>query len=168
MTKGELILGIDPGTCVTGCGWISIEGHQETLYRYDMVKTSAKQDLLGKYGTLLSNIEQMLKADRPTAVVLETQFVYKNPQSALKLGVARGVIIAAAIRNQVPIFEYTPAEIKKSITGKGNASKEHIQFMVKQILKMTDCEHLPNYDVSDAFAIALCHVRMRRYQAVLS
>ncbi len=108
-----------------------------------------------RYLALFNGIEKLLELYTPDAVAVETQFVYKNVQSAMKLGMARGVVLLAAARRGIPIFEYTPKKAKLAACGNGGASKEQVQRMIQLLLKLPV---LPEpEDAADALALAVCH-----------
>ena len=108
-----------------------------------------------RYLALFNGLEKLLDLYTPDAVSVETQFVYKNVQSALKLGMARGVVLIAAARRGIPVFEYAPKKAKLAVVGNGSASKEQVQRMVQLLLKLTV---LPEpEDAADALALAICH-----------
>jgi crossover junction endodeoxyribonuclease RuvC len=105
-----------------------------------------------------------LEKYQPEAVAVETQFVYKNVQSALKLGMARGAVIIAAARRGIAVFEYAPRKAKQAVVGNGGASKFQVQKMVQMQLKLSQ---LPEpADAADALALALCHAHTRRLENV--
>jgi len=99
---------------------------------------------------------QLLTQFQPDVLAIEKVFVHKDPNAAIKLGQARGVILCAAALQALPIFEYTPTQIKGVVVGKGHAAKGQIQFMVQQLLKLSEA---PQEDAADALACALCHAR---------
>ena len=118
-------------------------------------------DLPARYLALFNSMEKLLELYTPDAVAVETQFVYKNVQSALKLGMARGVIIIAAARRGIPIFEYAPKKAKLAVVGNGAASKEQVQRMIQLLLKLPE---LPEpEDAADALALAICHAHSVKY-----
>ena len=106
-------------------------------------------------GEIHSGVEQVISELNPVVMAVEDVFVSRNASSALKLGQARGVVVAAASSAKLPIFSYAPRLIKKNLAGTGSASKEQVAFMVKALLNLPD---LPSSDAADALAIALCHV----------
>jgi crossover junction endodeoxyribonuclease RuvC len=150
-----MILGIDPGTILTGYGIITMKKQVYVALTsgvIDLRKLQALPDRLEKiYGILADLIQQF----RPTDFAIETAFFGKNVQSAMKIGIARGVAMLAAQHSEIPIFEYSPREVKKSVTGSGAASKEQVAGMIKTLLKLR--KPADYYDESDALAVALCH-----------
>jgi crossover junction endodeoxyribonuclease RuvC len=149
-----IILGIDPGTQVTGYGVIRREGRILTPIDYGCIRTSPKLSLPARYKIIFESVEELIKKFSPDALSIETQFVYKNAQSALKVGMARGVVLVAAERAGIAIFEYTPTKAKNAVVGKGNASKTEVQTMIQRLL----CLSTPPTpeDAADALALAVC------------
>ena len=152
------IMGIDPGSRVTGYGVIDSEGSQSSYVASGCVRI--KGDNLGeRLRIIFEAITDLVGTHSPDHIAVEQVFVKRNAASALKLGQARGVALVAAVRAALPIFEYTPAQVKQAITGKGNADKGQIQHMVRLLLRLSAP---PPEDAADALAIALCHGHTRR------
>jgi len=161
-----LILGIDPGTVITGYGIIKFESNEFFLIDYGCIKPNIKMKLTDRYLFIYNGIEELLDKYKPEALAVETQFVGKNPQSAIKLGMARGVIILAAKKRGIPVFEYAPTKAKLAVSGNGRASKAEVQKMVQLLLKLTK---IPTpEDAADALAIAVCHANSMRYHQLLT
>lgn len=150
-----IIIGIDPGTIVTGYG--IIKTHNSLLGRISsgVIKLSSTKLLSEKLEIIYDELFRIIKLYRPDEFAIETAFYGKNVQSAMKIGYARGVSILSAVHNKIPISEYSPREIKKSVVGKGAASKEQVSFMIKTLLNLKSIK-IP-LDESDALATALCH-----------
>lgn len=104
---------------------------------------------------IFESVERLIAKFRPDALSIETQFVYKNAQSALKVGMARGVVLVAAERAGIPIYEYTPTKAKKAVVGKGNATKYEVQKMMQLLLSLASPP--TPLDAADALALAVCH-----------
>jgi len=156
-----VILGIDPGTGVTGYGLIRVEGQAYLPVDYGCIRPSRKMKLTDKYLIIFESICSLLNKYSPQALAVETQFVSKNPQSALKLGMARGVAIVAAKQRGIPVFEYAPSKAKVAVVGNGRASKNQVQRMVQMLLNLPQ---LPEPDdAADALALAICHAQAIRY-----
>ena len=151
-----IVLGLDPGTRHTGYG--VVERRRGTLYALDYGTLDLAADL--DHTLRLQKIYQMvidaIGRSLPDEVAVEMPIYGKNPQSLLKLGRAQAAIMLAAVHREVPMTQYTPAEVKKSVTGNGNAAKEQVWYMVQQELRLTESRGL---DASDALAVALCHSR---------
>ena len=150
-----IILGVDPGTNLTGFGIIKQEGSNFFLIKNGFIKLSSKNSLPEKLEIIYDELVDLIKFYKPDEFALETAFYGKNVQSAMKIGYARGVAILAAAHCKVHLSEYSPREIKKSVVGKGAASKEQVSFMIKTILSVK--EKRMKFDESDALAVALCH-----------
>jgi crossover junction endodeoxyribonuclease RuvC len=152
----NIILGIDPGTRITGFGVINASNTREIeLIDYGCIRPPPKYKLENRYLIIFESLEQLILKYRPSAVAVETQFVKKNVQSAMKLGMARGVVIIAAAKNNIPIYEYAPRKAKLAVVGTGSASKLQVQKMVQMLLKLPQ---LPSpEDAADGLALAICH-----------
>ena len=152
----ELILGIDPGTAVTGYGVVAKEGGSAvSLVECGVVRTSSREALPVRIRQIYEEVAALIARHAPSVVVVEDVFQGKNVQSALKLGHARGAILLAAALCEIPIAEYSPREIKKAVVGNGNATKDQVGFMVQQQLRL---EAPPSpADAADGVAAALCH-----------
>ncbi len=153
-TSSEVILGIDPGTRITGFGIIQLLSVPRVI-DYGCIRPPANLPLEKKYLIIFNDIENLIKKYRPSAVAVETQYVKKNVQSAIKLGMARGAVVLAAAKNDIPVYEYAPTQAKLSVVGKGQASKHQVMQMVAMILQLSSPPK-PE-DAADALAIALCH-----------
>ncbi len=150
-----IILGIDPGIQVTGFGIIDHHTHGVHVIDYGCIRLPSRFSCHERYLILFNAIEALIEKHKPEALSVETQFVYRNIQSAMKLGIARGMAILAASRKEIPIFEYAPRKAKLAITGQGNASKSQMQRMIQLLLNLP---HLPTpEDAADALAMTLCH-----------
>ena len=147
------ILGIDPGSRITGYGVIETDGVRSRHLGSGRIRTisGAFPDRLGE---IFSGLREVLAEWQPQEVAIEQVFVSRNASSALKLGQARGAAISAVVTLELPVFEYTPAAVKQGLVGNGRAEKEQVQHMVRVILGMQGKMTL---DESDALAIALCH-----------
>ncbi len=159
----ELILGIDPGTAVTGYGVVAKEGGGAvSLVECGVVRTSSGEVLAVRIREIYEAVTTLITRHTPSVVVVEDVFLGKNVQSTLKLGHARGAILLAAALGEIPIVEYTPREIKKAVVGNGNASKDQVGFMVQQQLRL---KAPPSpADAADGVAAALCHCVMGAFR----
>ncbi|MGK2940858.1 MAG: crossover junction endodeoxyribonuclease RuvC [Immundisolibacter sp.] len=149
------ILGIDPGSRLTGFGLIEARRGQSGYLDSGVIRTG-DGPLDVRLGVIFQGVCELVAEFQPTAVVVEGVFVHRNVGSALKLGQARGAAIVAAAFRGVPVTEYSPAEIKKSVVGNGRAAKAQVQFMVARLLGLAS---LPRTDAADALAGALCHAQ---------
>lgn len=151
------ILGIDPGSVVSGYGVID-EGNagKITLVEYGVVKARKKSEIMTiRLREIFLRIERLIERTQPDAAVFESMFYAKNAQSLIKLSQARAAAILPTALAEMPIFEYSPKEVKKSVTGNGNASKVQVQYMVKKLLNIEETHEF--FDATDALAIAICH-----------
>ncbi len=155
MIKLKRILGIDPGSRKTGFGIIE-SGRYNPNYLVSGVIRVEKYSGSERLKIIFESISQLIDQYQPDVMSIEKIFVHKNPNSAIVLGQARGVILCAAALKNIPILEYTPTQVKSTIVGKGHASKTQVQYMVQTLLKLTDT---PQEDAADALACALCHDR---------
>jgi crossover junction endodeoxyribonuclease RuvC len=153
--KERIILGIDPGTNITGYGVIRIAGSNPELVTIGFIDLSKFSDHYIKLKHIFDRITGIIDEYHPDELAIEAPFYGKNVQSMLKLGRAQGAAIAAALSRSIPIFEYAPRKIKMSITGQGAASKEQVAAMLMRILKFKETEI--RLDATDGLAAALCH-----------
>ncbi|HTO16667.1 MAG TPA: crossover junction endodeoxyribonuclease RuvC [Edaphocola sp.] len=150
-----IIIGIDPGTIILGYGVISVDKNTISLLEMGVLKLAKYKDHGDRLHYIFERVSALVERHKPEAVAIEAPFYGKNVQSMLKLGRAQGVAIAAAMVHGSKTVEYAPKRIKQSVTGNGNASKEQVWKMLKQILKFEDN---PSYlDATDGVAVALCH-----------
>ena len=150
-----IILGVDPGTNFTGFGIINYKKNNFNRITHGIIKLSSSRPLTLRLEIIYNELDKLIKLYKPDEFAIETAFYGKNVQSAMKIGYARGVSILAAVHNKIPVSEYSPREVKKSIVGNGAASKEQVWFMIKTLLEIKSIKM--KYDESDALAIALCH-----------
>lgn len=152
-----IVIGIDPGTLITGYGIIRTEEGRHEALDFGCIQPPASLKISDRYLIIFNCVETILDKYSPEALVVETQYVHKNVQSAIKLGMARGIVIIAAKRRGIKVFQYAPSEAKLAVVGKGNASKQQVQQMVKCLLNLEEIPH-PE-DAADALALALCYVQ---------
>ncbi len=149
------IFGIDPGSERTGYGCVEIEGSRHRIVTSGAIRTPAAASFPEKLLAIHTGLAALIRECQPSCVAIENLFHATNARSALKLGHARGVAMLAAVEAGLPVFEYTPAEVKRAVVGYGRAEKHQVQQMVKLILGLAS---LPTpFDASDALAIAICH-----------
>lgn len=158
------ILGIDPGIAIVGYGVVDKEGNTYKTIAYDAVTTRAHTPLADRLEKVYLGIDEIIKKYKPDAMSIEELFFNNNAKTALTVGQARGVIILAAVQNNVPIYEYTPLQVKQALTGYGRASKGQIQQMMKSMLGLSEIPK-PD-DVADALAIAVCHGNSMRFNSI--
>ena len=151
-----MVLGIDPGTAITGFGVVTEEGGASRALDYGVIRTPANQPLPQRLVTIYAELNALLDRHRPDAVAVEEVFFSKNARTALSVGHARGVILLAVAQRDIPLFHYKPTQVKQAVTGYGGADKRQIQEMVRMLLGL-DAIPRPD-DAADALAIALCHL----------
>lgn len=155
MKTSQIILGIDPGTQLTGYALLKVSGNHTQVLLMDVLKLTSHKDIYARLEKIHSKVSELIKLYQPSTFAIEAPFFGKNVQSMLKLGRAQGVAIAAAMHAGLNVTEYSPKKVKQSITGNGNADKEQVWRMLQQILQI---EEKPQYfDATDALAVALCH-----------
>ena len=150
------ILGIDPGLGTTGFGLISSIGNSMKLIEYGTIKTSTKDSLPIRLKIIFEGINKIILEHKPSVFSIEQIFYSNNVKSSLLLGHARGTAIAAAAIKDIIIYEYSAKKVKQSVTGNGNAHKDQVKFMVKNLLKLKEAPK--SHDASDALAIAICYL----------
>lgn len=148
-----LILGIDPGSRVTGFGVVNFTRQQQKYIVSGCIKIIGSDWSL-RLKQIYDDLIEIINTYKPDQISIEKVFVHKNPNSALKLGQARGAAIVAAATCGFKVYEYFPRQIKQAIVGFGNADKQQVQAMIKTLLNLNK---LPKADPADALAIALCH-----------
>jgi crossover junction endodeoxyribonuclease RuvC len=160
--KGLTILGVDPGSRATGYGLIKSTEQKNILIDYGVIRTDSKKPLPEKLKQIFEGLSEIMAKKRPNELAIEETFYSKNAKSALVMGQARGVAILAAACAKIPIWEYSPKEVKCSIVGHGNASKLQVQYMVKNLLGLKELPQ--SQDAADALAVALCHAQKLRWK----
>lgn len=152
-----VILGIDPGFAIVGFGVVHSEQGKQKLVQCGTITTPAGVPLPTRLKQIADDMEQLLTAIQPDAAAVEELFFHNNVTTGISVAQARGVILLAAERRNVPIFEYSPTEIKLAVTGYGRAEKHQVMDMTKRILNLKTTPK-PD-DAADAIAVALCHIR---------
>jgi crossover junction endodeoxyribonuclease RuvC len=147
------VLGIDPGSRITGFGVIDINNGKLQYVTSGCIKMKDK-DLPARLKTIFEGVSEVIDSTSPEFMAIEDVFVSRNARSALVLGQARGAAISAGVNKGLPVGEYTALQIKKSVVGYGQADKSQVQHMVKSILALGG---LPQEDAADALACAICH-----------
>ncbi|MBS0010392.1 MAG: crossover junction endodeoxyribonuclease RuvC [Bacteroidales bacterium] len=155
MDYDRIILGIDPGTSITGYGAIGIKNKEPEIISLGVIELRKYSDHYLKLKHIFERTLGLIDEYKPDELAIEAPFYGKNVQSMLKLGRAQGASIAAALHRSIPIYEYAPRKIKLSITGVGAASKEQVASMLMNILKFSDRNII--LDATDGLAAALCH-----------
>lgn len=160
-TGNEKILGIDPGYARCGYGVIGKEQNIPVAYIWGCIQTTPKTgDSPERLLIIYESIENLIITYKPVCLVCEKLFFSRNTTTAMQVSEARGVIILAAARHHIPVYEYTPKQVKLAITGSGNADKKQIQMMITRLLRLSDIPK-PD-DAADGLALALCHMNWMR------
>ena len=159
-----LILGVDPGSIVTGYGLIEAEGSRMHRVASGTIVMKPADSMPLRLRAVYDGILAVIDAHHPDEFCIETAFFGKNIQSTLKLGQVRGVAILAAVHRQLAISEYSPREVKRSVTGSGAASKQQVEFMVRTLLNVPAA--FKRSDEADGLALAICHVLQRAVPGV--
>jgi crossover junction endodeoxyribonuclease RuvC len=158
------ILGIDPGLRTTGFGVIEQHGHKLSYVASGTIKTP-DADLPARLKVILASITEVIETYAPDCASIEKVFVNVNPQSTLLLGQARGAAICGLVQANLPVFEYTALQLKKSVVGHGKAQKQQVQEMVVRLLSLSGT---PSTDAADALGVAICHAHSKDSLAALS
>lgn len=153
------ILGIDPGYATTGFGLLSTQGPEVQLLNYGAVTTPAGMAFENRLQMLYEDMRELIEKTKPDAIAIEELFFGHNVTTGIGVAHGRGVILLAAAQAMVPIYEYTPNQVKQSVVGYGGAQKRQVMDMTRRILHL-DKVPRPD-DAADAIAIALCHARSR-------
>lgn len=159
----RVVLGVDPGTAITGYGVVAEDSAGEfVLLACGVIRTEAHVAMHLRLLELFRDLQAILEEFEPDEMAVEKLFFGRNVTTAISVGQARGSILLAAALAGVDIVEYTPAEVKQAISGYGNADKEQVQEMVRQLLGLAEAPQ-PD-DAADGVAIAICHLQAARYQ----
>lgn len=150
-----IIMGIDPGTAITGYGVVKLENNRHIVLGYGAIRTTTKQSTPLRLETIYAELTDLVAEFHPDCIAIEELFFNKNVSTALAVGHARGVAILAGAHAGLPIAEYTPLQVKMAVTGYGRASKEQVAYMIKMLLGLAETPK-PD-DVTDALAVCICH-----------
>ncbi len=160
------ILGIDPGTARTGYGIIQTVGDKMVAISYGCIETPADLPAHTRLAQTYAAIKKIIIHEKPHRIVVERLFFFKNMKTVMTVSQSRGVVLLACAQKKIPFFEYTPLEIKQSLTGYGRASKKEVQAQVKRKLRLKETPK-PD-DVADALAAAICyHLRHKNGKTTL-
>lgn len=154
MSKPIRILGIDPGSRITGFGVIDWHGREPVYVASGCIKTLPNDELAGRIGMIVRSIGDLVAEYHPNQAAVEQVFVNVNPAATLMLGQARGAAVAALVLRDLPVYEYTALQVKQSVVGQGKAAKEQVQHMVVQMLGLSGT---PQADAADGLAVAITH-----------
>ena len=150
-----IVLGIDPGYAIVGCGVVEYQNNHFRMLHYGAVTTEAHTPFNERLETIYNGVLALMQTFRPQAMAIEKLFFNTNQKTAIDVAQARGVLVLAAQQNRIPIFEYTPLQVKQSVVGYGRAEKKQVQEMTRLLLNL---EKIPKPDdAADALAMAICH-----------
>ncbi|MCZ7392398.1 MAG: crossover junction endodeoxyribonuclease RuvC [Candidatus Methanoperedens sp.] len=155
-----IVVGIDPGLATVGFGVIRTEKSAITPVSYGCIRTSAEKQTPQRLLEIYTEVIALFEKYSPEAVAVEKLFFNKNVTNAMSVSEARGVIVLAAQQKHIPVFEYTPLQVKQAITGSGRADKKQMQEMIKRLLNLKEIPK-PD-DAADGLSIALCHINIMR------
>lgn len=149
------ILGVDPGYAIVGVGTIDYVGNKFKTVEYGAITTNAGEDMFDRLKAIYDDMCFLLNRVKPDAIAIEELFFHNNQKTAINVAQARGVLILAAKNQNIPVYEYTPLQVKQAVVGYGKAEKKQVQQMTKAILGLSEVPK-PD-DTADALAIAICH-----------
>ncbi len=149
------VLGIDPGTVITGFGAVDDKKGKLSSVGYGTIEARRNDSFPDRLKTMYDGLNKTIEKYKPDQIALESAFYGKSVKAAIKIGEARGVAILCASLAQIPLFEYAPTEVKRAVVGTGNAQKVQVSKMVKIILSLSNVPE--KLDATDALAIAICH-----------
>ena len=149
------ILGIDPGVATVGFGIIASERGQQQMIQYGAITTSAGLPLATRLLQIANDVEQLIEQFQPDEIAVEELFFSKNITTGIAVAHARGVILYTAEKLQIPVYEYTPMQVKQAVVGYGRAEKKQVMEMTRMLLKLREVPK-PD-DTADALALAVCH-----------
>lgn len=165
--KETLIIGVDPGSKITGYGLIKASSVHLEIIDYGCIRPPNSEDYANKNKIIFESLTLLLTKYQPEALSVETQYVHpKNLQVGIKIGMTRGVIVLAASLLSIPVFEYTPTQAKQAVVGTGKASKHQVQGMIKNLLRLPIIPE-PE-DAADALALAICHANRIKQRLLCS
>jgi crossover junction endodeoxyribonuclease RuvC len=148
------ILGVDPGSRLTGYGLIEAIGGRLEFIACGVIRTNYKLPLAHRLNEIFDGINEVIQLHGPVVAAVEDVFMSANPRSALKLGHARGAAVVAAMQNGLAVYDYSPRQVKQAVAGYGQARKEQVQHMVRVLLQLSGT---PSSDAADGLAVAICH-----------
>jgi crossover junction endodeoxyribonuclease RuvC len=160
------VLGIDCGSRITGYGVIDSDGADCVFVCCGAIRSKPADPIAARLKSIYNGIVDIIRELQPEAAAFESLFYATNVQSALKLGHVRGVSMFAAVEANLPVYEYSPLEVKSAVTGYGRAEKPQVQQMVRALLKLNQPPQ--PYDASDALAVAICHIHTNRFNKSLA
>ena len=161
MTGKSRILGIDPGSRATGYGIIDKIGSNLGFVTCGTIRTGGENKFGDRLLVIYEGLRSVIDQYKPDVAAVEDVFLSQNPQSALKLGHARGVAVLAAMKSGLEVHDYLPRKVKQAVAGYGQADKQQVQHMVRALLELSSS---PSNDAADALAVAICHANQTAFQ----
>jgi len=158
-SRESIILGLDPGTAITGWGVIKV-GSETKMLAFGCIETDKNKNSVVRLKEIARDLTSLIEKYQPDEVAVEDLFFFKNLKTAIKVAQARGVLLVTSANAGLPVFEYTPLQVKQALTGYGRAEKQQIQWMVKEVLRLKQAPK-PD-DAADALAVAICHEQSRK------
>lgn len=158
MKSPHRVMGIDPGSLCTGFGLVEAEGSRLHPVHWEVVKCHGKEPFHERLKRIYERLVVVIEEFAPEAMALEDIFFAVNAKSTIKLGQTRGVVLLAAAQAGLPLFEYSPLEVKQTLVGYGRADKKQVRDMVTRLLSLK--QHPEPFDASDALAVAICHLNL--------
>lgn len=155
------IIGVDPGSRVTGYGIIDASRGRLDFVICGVIKTTKDQAFSYRLNEIFEGLNEVVQVHRPTVAAIEEVFLATNPRAAIKLGHARGAAVVAVMQNGLRVHDYSPRAIKRAVAGYGQAAKEQVQHMVQMLLGLSG---KPSPDAADALAVAICHANQLQVQ----
>ena len=153
------LMGIDPGSRITGYGIIDLEGPRARHIASGCIQTASDRPVPERLKTIYEAVAGVIATYSPAEAAVEQVFMHRNPDSALKLGQARGAALCAVVMARVPVSEYAARAVKQAVAGNGAADKSQVQHMIKLLLNLSEA---PPTDAADALAVAICHGHIRQ------
>lgn len=160
-----IVMGVDPGTAITGVGVVEGRQGKFTALYYDCIYTSPRLTPSQRLGKIYDQLMDLMERFSPHQIAVEELFFNVNVKTALSVGQARGVVLLAAERNNIEVAEYTPLQVKQAVVGYGRAEKRQVQSMVKKLLALNDVPAVD--DASDALAVAICHLNSFKMDSLM-
>ncbi len=160
MSREVTILGLDPGTATTGWGIIKETEKEVEAVAFGCIETDKHKSSVARLKEIAKDLSSLIEKYQPDEVAVEDLFFFKNLKTAIKVAQARGVLLVTSANADLPVFEYTPLQVKQALTGYGRAEKAQMQLMVKEVLGLNKIPK-PD-DAADALAVALCHQQSRK------
>ena len=158
--RETIILGIDPGTAITGWGIVKDGKKELEMIAYGSIETSKNKTDVERLKETARDLKEIIKEYQPDEMAIEELFFFKNLKTAIKVAQSRGVLMFVTAQQKIPVAEYTPLQVKQALTGYGRADKKQMQIMVQNILKLKEVPQ-PD-DAADALAVAICHQQSRK------